>query len=822
MSSHRLFIDLQAAQSSDSGRRGLGRYAVELTMALIRHGAPIDSVGLNPLLPAADLPKEIVANAPIVDIDAAAIDRARTRGPVAYTVMSPMQAPYDIDCVLPRAIERADALVAVVYDLIPFLFADPYLMRNNSVEHHLGRLRHVKTADLLLAISERTRLDFIEHLGVDPDRIVNIGTGVSDFFIRPETGSSPLAEAARAVPAITRPFLMSVPAFEWRKNADNLIRAFARTEARHDTQLVIACAVPPHGEKVWRSLIREVGLRDDDVVITGFVADETLRALYRATQLFVFPSRYEGFGLPVAEAARCGAPCITSDRGSLNEVLDLAESTFDPENIDEMAALIDRALTDDDLRAELLAASERSVAVHSWGKTAQRAIAACQRLGSSGSLPSAVLDQPAAPRVHRLRKPLVAVVGPMPPVASGVAVYTARVLDEIDGGRFDIDVYADSAPVGHWPPPVNARRVLPAAALGVHTNPYDYDAIVYCLGTSRFHIDTLNALRRWPGVVWTHDANLMGLYLEWAERRQWELAYGWRGERDERSVDAILRDEARTTYGDRMPDALFATCRNYADYVATGVTFAASAIAAAKHVIVNSSLARDLITDDLVDSAHPQGVAPPVSVLAHAVPTPRTVTPVSSTRPARPIVISLGFCVPRKRPLVIVEAIAKLAQPVDLVFVGSCVPALEREIDDLARRLGVRDRVRITDYVSTAQYGEWLDNADCAVQLRDIDFGESTGTVHDAIAARVPVITSVRSCRELPSGTVIDVDPSVGADDLAGALERVLFDGATRAELDRAMRDYARSWTFADVATRFAEIVESTIAEPSKPFILAR
>src|SRR5688572_26619573 len=123
MSPHRLFIDLQAAQSSDSGRRGLGRYAIELTKALIRNGAPIDSVGLNPLLPAPDLPDEIVDHAPIVDIDAESIDDARTRGPVAYTVMSPMQAPYDIDCVMPRAIERADALVAVVYDLIPFLFA---------------------------------------------------------------------------------------------------------------------------------------------------------------------------------------------------------------------------------------------------------------------------------------------------------------------------------------------------------------------------------------------------------------------------------------------------------------------------------------------------------------------------------------------------------------------------------------------------------------------------------------------------------------------------------------------------------------------------
>ena len=812
MSSHRLFIDLQAAQSSDSGHRGLGRYAVELTSALIRNGALIDSIGLNPLLPTPKLPDDIMANSPIVDIDAEAIDRARANGPIAYHVMSPMQAPYDIDCVLPRAIERADALVAVVYDLIPFLFADPYLMRDNSVEHHLGRLRHVKTADLLLAISERTRLDFIEHLGVDPDRIVNIGTGVSALFTPAEAGSDPVAEVMLAIPAINRQFIMSVPAFEWRKNADNLIRAFARTkDARRGTQLVIACAVPPHGEAVWRSLIREVGLRDDDVVITGFVADETLRALYRATRLFVFPSRYEGFGLPVAEAARCGAPCITSDRGSLNEVLDFAASTFDPDNIDELAALIDRALTVEGLRAELLAASARSVAVHSWDQTARRAIAAYERL-----------DHLAAPRRPRMRKPLVAVVGPMPPVASGVAVYTARVLDEIDDDRFDIDIYADSAPVGSWPPAVKARRVLPAAALGVNTNPHDYDAIVYCLGTSRFHIDTLNAMRRCPGIVWAHDVNLLGLYLEWAERLQWELRYGWRGPRVIRTIGEILHDEAVMAYGAStlatLPDSIAA----YEEYVASAVMFAAPSVASAKHVIVNSMRARDLLIDDLVHSVRGGESRPPVSVLPHAVPKREIFARSPEMRDGRPTVVSLGFCVERKRPLTIVEAIAELAQPVDLVFVGSCAPALERQIRCRAEQTGVAERVTITGYVDDKGYDEWLGRADCAVQLRDIDFGESTGTVHDAIAARVPVITSVRACRELPVGTVVNVEPSLSADDLAAALVRVLFDGATRARLDRAMTDYARSWTFADVAERFAEIVESAIPASSKPFIVAR
>jgi glycosyltransferase involved in cell wall biosynthesis len=189
------------------------------------------------------------------------------------------------------------------------------------------------------------------------------------------------------------------------------------------------------------------------------------------------------------------------------------------------------------------------------------------------------------------------------------------------------------------------------------------------------------------------------------------------------------------------------------------------------------------------------------------------------SRPNRPLVVSLGFLVRRKRPEVIVEALARLDGDVELVFVGSCAPALESELQSLARRLGVAERMRVTGYVDKATYASWLEIAGCAVQLRDIDFGESAGTVHDAIAARVPTITSVSSCRELPPGTVVNVEPSIGPDPLARQLQELLFDTSTRAAMTTSMDQYAEAWTFRDVAERVTEIVESTIPAPSRQFI---
>lgn len=761
--------------------------------------------------PSVALPPDIAAHCRVVDISAEGLDDARSRGPVAYHVMSPMQDPYGVELVVPRLIERADALVMVAYDLIPFLFADPYLMRDNSMEHHVGRLRLVKTADLLLAISECTRLDFIDHLGVDPDRIVNIGTGVSEFFEPPQPGSDPLTFARSMVPAIRGPFVMSVPAFEWRKNADNLIRAYARVDPqlRMRLQLVLACAVPAHGIPVWRRIAADCGLREDELVITGYVEDPTLRALYQATQLMVFPSLYEGFGLPVAEAARCGAVCISSDRGSLPEVLLDPRSTFDPTDIDEIARSIERGLTDQVLRGELRAAAARSAVVHTWDSVARRALDAYARLD--------VLTRHTR-RSSRARRARVAVVSPMPPVASGVAVYTSRVLEHLDRSRYEIDLYAESIPLGSWPPSTTADRVLPVAALGVTTNPYDYDAIVYCLGSSQFHVDTLDRAMLYPGIVWTHDANLMGLYLEWAERRQFEERYGWRAERRIVSVKAILQGEADGAYGEFYPASVFDDCSTYDDYVRSGVTFAARTVANAKRLIVNSNLARELMTEDLGRAIGHDRPPLAIDVIPHAVPARETLQLGDTKADAEPLVVALGFCVRRKRPHVIVEAIAQIDRQVQIVFVGSCAPDLAAELFDLAGRLGVT--VTITGYVSPLEYGEWLRRAWCCVQLRETDFGESTGTVHDAIAAGLPAITSVQSCRELPADVVVNVAASIAARELSSEIRQVLFDERQRARMHEAMRAYGRQWTFVAVAEALDASIDLAVADASRSMLV--
>jgi hypothetical protein len=103
------------------------------------------------------------------------------------------------------------------------------------------------------------------------------------------------------------------------------------------------------------------------------------------------------------------------------------------------------------------------------------------------------------------------------------------------------------------------------------------------------------------------------------------------------------------------------------------------------------------------------------------------------------------------------------------------------------------------------------------VQLRTVDFGESTGTAHDAMAAGIPVITNIASCRDLPAGTVVNIGLDAG--ELARRLEEVLFDPTTASALTRHAHEHAQSWTFTDVARQLRVAIDDAIPAASKSFV---
>ncbi|HEX7649767.1 MAG TPA: glycosyltransferase family 1 protein, partial [Noviherbaspirillum sp.] len=386
----------------------------------------------------------------------------------------------------------------VLYDFIPWLFPDQYLDRVPSYRQwYERRLAALHRFDLLLAISEATRQDAIKILGIAPERVVNISGAAGEIF-RP----MPEAEQQRIDTArfgITRPFVLYTGNADYRKNLTGMVEAYARLPMalRKGHQLVLNQV----GSDVaaFRKRVHALGLTDDDVVITGHITDEELICLYTQCKVFVFPSLYEGFGLPILEAMACGAPVIAANNSSIPEVAGREDILFDASNPASIAASLQEVLANDSRRKELSAYSIDRAKFFSWDRCAKltwEAIEACHA------------ERQAVPARHllpHLPKPRIAVVCPLTSADTPAAQHCIASLPQL-ARHFDIDIFIEEGTKADVPVLSTAFPVYPHTRLADRRD--KYAALVYQLADLASHAYMLPLLEQFPGVVVTHDTVL--------------------------------------------------------------------------------------------------------------------------------------------------------------------------------------------------------------------------------------------------------------------------------------------------------------------------
>jgi glycosyltransferase involved in cell wall biosynthesis len=258
------------------------------------------------------------------------------------------------------------ASVVTVHDLSALLYSEYHEKKNaRRAERQLPEV--VTAATLIVTPTETIRHELHERLKVELDRITAVAEAARDCF-------QPLAfEATAAVRmrlGITNRFLLYVGTLEPRKNLLSLVKAFeVVANGRDRLQLVIA------GRTGW--LVKELfdyvskSRWREQIVFTGYLSDNDLRSLYSSCVMFLYPSRYEGFGLPPLEAMACGAPVIASDIASIREVVGTAARLVKPE-FNELATAIAELLGNEKARAELAEFGMRRAAEFSWAETAKR------------------------------------------------------------------------------------------------------------------------------------------------------------------------------------------------------------------------------------------------------------------------------------------------------------------------------------------------------------------------------------------------------------------------------------------------------------------
>jgi glycosyltransferase involved in cell wall biosynthesis len=246
--------------------------------------------------------------------------------------------------------------------------------------------RSAREAAQVIALSDYARDDIIATYNIAPERITAIPLSAADHF-KPAVNEEEL-QRVRQTYGIEGEYILSVGAIQPRKNLGRLVAAYARLRRAKPEgklpKLVLAGKCAWLYDETLRA-IKELQVTDS-VILTGYVPEGDLPALYSGALCLIYPSYFEGFGLPPLEAMKCGTPVIAGNRTSLPEVVGDAGILVDPFDVDAIAAAVERVVSDSNLRATLSVKGLARAKLFDWRETARQTLAVYQKAGAqSGS-----------------------------------------------------------------------------------------------------------------------------------------------------------------------------------------------------------------------------------------------------------------------------------------------------------------------------------------------------------------------------------------------------------------------------------------------------
>jgi glycosyltransferase involved in cell wall biosynthesis len=268
--------------------------------------------------------------------------------------------------------------VFVIHGSEWFVIPEAYLWYDRWYTHTLTSL-YCRNADTIITVSNVVKKDIVKFTGVNLEKVVPVHNGFdpNSFHVIQDPH---LLEAVRQAYQLPERFILWSGQIYPPKNLGRLLEALAKVKDEIPHKLVIA------GEERWRAkedleLIERLGIKAR-IHFTGWISHDDLPAFYNLTDLFVLPSLYEGFGIPLLEAMACGCPVLTSTTGSPPEVVEDAGYLVDPIKVDDIAAGICRVLSNSELRSTMVAKGLERVKEFSWEKCARETLGVLERVGA--------------------------------------------------------------------------------------------------------------------------------------------------------------------------------------------------------------------------------------------------------------------------------------------------------------------------------------------------------------------------------------------------------------------------------------------------------
>lgn len=798
----RIGIDVQTLETHERNR-GIGKLCARTVRLLVEltpeHELVLFGLGAEPGESIAPLLGPRVSYAPIrTDGDPADHLRLGCAAPFLWTTpeartldLYHVTSPLMPDILLPAW--SPCPVVATLLDAIPAVLR----ARGTPLFDDAGWLRYQQRVQVLssfqgfLPISCSAADDCAVHLDLPRRRMEVTWVPISQ---------SPLAglsdEQARELVRrfeLETGYVVSVSGYNPRKNIDGMLRSYALLPAalRHAHPLVLVCALNDAERTEIMAQARHYGI-ENDLRATGYVTDEELLALVRCAGCMIFTSRYEGFGIPPAEAMACGTPVVLSNTSSLPEVAGDAGLLVDPDDVEGFARAVQSLLTDPELRADRVARGYLSAERFAPERYIERLLA-----GYRGALDRRTISvrSPETERPPgRLR---VAVFSPLASRMSGIAEYTEQLLQHLAP-----EVEADCFIEDYEPATPAIREQFTChsfSAFRSRQSERPYDAILYQIGNNTLHAYTLPFAERYPGITVLHDYGLLGLNRVLARR------YG-------------ERHEARRRFAEQYPDADSSAWENDAlldELDAHEYAMTRTLLRQSRTVVVHSEwLARE------IRSTGGGGVAD-----VRVIPLGVDFTYADAPRPSRAelrrrylvpedafVVASVGVINRLKRLVEVLEAFAAYHRNDPnsyFLLVGPADPRTLQRMYEICARERLRHCVRFLGQRPTEELHDVIALSDVCVNLRYPSMGESSAALMNVMAmGRPALVTPANQFLEFPDSVCWKVRP--GPDerhDLIGYFRHLRAHPEDGELLGQNAREFARERAWSEVAKLYLAVL---------------
>lgn len=394
--------------------------------------------------------------------------------------------------------------VVTIYDLIPLVFREEYLdlLGDQARASFAQRLGATVYARQILTISQSSKQDLIKFAQIDPQKIDVVYSGIDARF-----APMPKSRAQQVVSAlgIDPPYILSVSGFHHTKNLRRLLEAYSLlpNSLRKIYRLVVVCPLSYSAQETVQKWLDHFGVQGR-VIFLQDVSQEQVVALYNSATVLAHPTLYEGFGLPILEAMRCGTPVVTSTVSSMPEIAGDAAVLVNPSDSQDIAQGIAQVLSSSDLQAEMRTKGFLQALPFTWQRTAQAILNTYEKIAETRREPTPIYQ------AHRLNRRLrLSFWSPLNPRPSGVSDYSESLIAALSE-HAEVHVFLD----GYQPanlPLFDTVPMFDARAYPYLARHHPYDMNLYQVGNNPLHRYMYKPIFDHPGIVTFHDTCLYHL-----------------------------------------------------------------------------------------------------------------------------------------------------------------------------------------------------------------------------------------------------------------------------------------------------------------------